>query len=312
VTEKKVRLTGYAWLSIAAAIVTIAMKVVAWRITGSVGMLSDAAESLVNLAAAILALFMLSLAARPPDSNHHFGHDKAEYFSAAVEGVLIFIAAVIIVISAIDRLLHPRALESISSGLIISALAALINGGVGIILIRAGKKHRSPTLIADGRHLWTDVVTTGGVLIAIILVWLTGWEILDPIVAILVGINVIVTGFSLIKNSTEGLMDITLPDSENQAIAQILAGFTNQDVLFHGLRTRLSGRQRFATVDILVPGDWTVKKSHDLIEEVEQTVGRDFPGIEMRVHLEPKEDPRAYGDYEVEIPIPSDPDEEKT
>jgi len=297
-------LTRYAWLSIAAAVVTISMKVVAWWLTGSVGLLSDAAESVVNLVAAILALCMLIVAARPPDSNHHFGHDKAEYFSAAVEGVMIFIAAVFIIVSAIDRFLHPRPLGQLSTGVVISSGAAVVNGVVGMILIRAGRRYESPTLIADGKHLWTDVVTSVGVVIAIILVWITGWELLDPIIALAVGVNIIVTGVRLVKDSTQGLMDITLPDEENQALAQILACFSTDDVSFHGLRTRLSGSQRFAVVDMLVPGKWSVKQGHDILEEVEQKVREEFPGMHIFLHLEPREDPRAYGDFDVEVPIP--------
>ena len=285
------------------------MKTVAWRVTGSVGLLSDAAESIVNLAAAMLALLMLSIAAKPPDENHHFGHDKAEYFSAAVEGVLIFIAAVLIIFSAVERLLHPRELDSVSVGVVISVLAAVVNGVVGMILIRAGRKYRSPTLVADGKHLWTDVVTSAGVVVAIILVLLTGWVLLDPIVALIVGANIIITGVRLIRGSTQGLMDITLPEEENTAIANILAGFTSDDVRFHGLRTRLSGSQRFAVVDMLVPGAWTVRRSHDLIEEVQASLEQAFPGIQIQIHLEPIEDPRAYGDFEVEVPIPSAPKE---
>ena len=310
-SEQKASLTKYAWLSVGAAVTTIALKTIAWRITGSVGLLSDAAESLVNLAAAILALAMLRIAARPPDSDHHFGHDKAEYFSAAVEGILIFVAAAFIIVSAVERLIHPQPLQSLSVGIIISAIAAVINGAVGIILIRVGTKHRSPTLVADGRHLWTDVITTGGVIVAIALVWITKWEVLDPIVAILVGVNIIITGIRLIHESTRGLMDITLPDEENETIARILAGYSDTDVDFHGLRTRLSGRQRFAILDVLVPGEWTVRRSHDLIEEIEQKIKESFPEIEIQIHLEPKEDPRAYCDFNVEVPIPKDPKKPK-
>ena len=305
--QARQNLVKYAWLSIAAAVVTITMKMIAWQVTGSVGLLSDAAESLVNLAAAMLALWMLSIAAKPPDVNHQFGHDKAEYFSAAVEGILIFIAAVLIIYSAVLRLLNPRELESVSVGVVVSALAAAVNGVVGMILIRAGKKNRSPTLIADGKHLWTDVVTSAGVIVAIILVTLTGWVLLDPIVALIVGANIIVTGVRLVRDSTQGLMDTTLPRGENTAIASILAGFTSDEVHFHGLRTRLSGSQRFAVVDMLVPGSWTVKRSHDLIEDVHTALEQAYPGLEIQIHLEPIEDPRAYGDFEVEVPIPPTP-----
>lgn len=302
--EARANLTKYAWLSIAAAVVTISMKTVAWRITGSVGLLSDAAESVVNLVAAFLALGMLSVAARPPDDNHHFGHNKAEYFSAAVEGVLIFVAAVIIVVSAIERLLNPRELESVSIGVVISTLAACVNGVVGMILIRAGRTYRSPTLTADGKHLMTDVVTSVGVVVAIVLVALTGWELLDPIIALVVGANIIFTGVRLVRDSTRGLMDVTLPEAENQTIAEILSQFSDDAVMFHGLRTRQAASQRFATVDMLVPGQWTVRRSHDLIEEVQAKIDAAYPGIQMQVHLEPREDPRAYGDFDVEIPIP--------
>ncbi|MDR2973401.1 MAG: cation diffusion facilitator family transporter [Propionibacteriaceae bacterium] len=306
-TEKSTSLTRYAWLSIGAAVVTITMKTFAWRITGSVSLLSDAAETVVNLAAAILALCMLIVAARPPDSNHHFGHDKAEYFSAAVEGVLIFIAAVIIIYTAVDRLLHPQELESIGVGALVAVAAAAVNGVVGSILIMVGKKRRSPTLLADGKHLWTDVVTSVGVVIGILLVMVTGWQPLDSIVALIVGANIIVTGVRLVRDSTAALMDVTLPDSENTAIASTLAGFTTDDVHFHGLRTRVSARHRFAVVDMLVPGTWSVRRSHDLIEDVEAAVTKAFPDLQLQVHLEPKEDPRAYGDFAVEVPIPSTP-----
>ena len=294
----------YAWLSIAAALVTIGLKTFAWRITGSVGLLSDAAESVVNLAAAVLALTMLWVASRPPDDLHHFGHDKAEYFSAAVEGMLIFVAAVFIIVSAVDRLLHPQPLESLSIGVIISTSAAAINGAVGLVLVRAGRKHRSPTLVADGKHLWTDVVTSIGVIVGVILVWLTKWTTLDPIIALAVGANIIFTGVKLIRDSTQGLLDRTLPEEENAAIAQVLADATTEDVAFHGLRTRLAGSQRFAVFDILVPGAWTVQRGHDLVEDLEQKLQAAYPGIWLQTHVEPKEDPRAYDDFVVEIPIP--------
>ncbi|MDR1807082.1 MAG: cation diffusion facilitator family transporter [Propionibacteriaceae bacterium] len=299
-------LTRYAWLSIAAAVVTITLKVVAWRLTDSVGLLSDAAESLVNLAAAILALAMLVIAARPPDDDHHYGHAKAEYFSAMVEGILIFVAAILIIVSAVDRLLHPRDLDQLDVGLVIATAASVVNGVVGTVLIRAGRRYRSVTLVADGKHLWTDVVTSVGVIVGVLLVLATGWTRLDPIVAILVGANIIWTGVKLIRESTGGLMDQTLGDADNQAIAAVLAGHTSEDVMFHGLRTRRSGRLRFTTFDMLVPGDWPVRQGHDLLEEVQHDVEAALPGLHVLIHLEPREDPRAYGDYEVEIPIPEE------
>jgi len=303
-SESRASLTKFAWLSIGAAVVTITMKVFAWRITGSVGLLSDAAESVVNLAAAFLALAMLTVAARPADAEHQYGHNKAEYFSAAVEGILIFVAAVFIIVSAVERLLNPQPLESVSIGVIISTCAAAINGAVGMTLIRAGRRHQSPTLVADGKHLWTDVVTSIGVVVAVIMVAITRWEPLDPIIALVVGANIIFTGVKLVRDSTSGLMDTTLPEAENQAIAQALSDASTDEVDFHGLRTRLSASQRFATVDMLVPGDWTVAHSHDLIEEVQAKIEALYPGIQVIIHLESRDDPRAYDDHTVEIPIP--------
>jgi len=301
----RVDLRRYAWLSIVAAVVTITLKVAAWRLTGSVGLLSDAAESLVNLAAAFLALAMLTVAAKPPDAAYQFGHSKAEYFSAAFEGVMIMVAAALIIVSAVSRLLAPQPLERLGLGAIIAFGASAINGVVGTILLRAGRRHRSPTLIADGKHLWTDVATSVGVIVGIILVWLTHWQVLDPIIALLVGANIVITGAKLLRDSTRGLMDVTLPEADNQAVAAILARHSDNDVLFHGLRTRLSGSSRFAVFDALVPGAWTVSRGHDLIEDISQEIKAALPGIELQVHLEPKEDPRAYNDYDVEVPIPS-------
>ncbi|MDR1448884.1 MAG: cation diffusion facilitator family transporter [Propionibacteriaceae bacterium] len=300
-------LTRYAWLSIAAAAVTIALKTIAWRLTGSVGLLSDAAESLVNLAAAVLALAMLSIAARPPDDDHHFGHAKAEYFSAAVEGILIFIAAFLIITSAIERFLNAQPLDRLGSGALLAAAASLVNGAVGAVLIRAGRRHRSVTLSADGKHLMTDVITSVGVIAGIGLVWLTGWQWLDPVVAIAVGANIIVMGTRLVRESVGGLMDETLAPEDNRVIAEVLAAQTTESVGFHGLRTRQAGRLRFATFDMLVPGRWSVRRGHDLVEEVEAAIRQALPDLRVTVHLEPREDPRSYGDYEVEVPIAESP-----
>lgn len=305
-TDQRTNLRRYAWLSIAAALVTITMKTIAWRATNSVGLLSDAAESLVNLAAAILALAMLTVAAKPADADHQFGHSKAEYFSAAFEGLMIMVAAGLIIVSAIERLMTPAPLERLGVGALIAFAASAVNGAVGTVLLRAGRRHRSPTLIADGKHLWTDVATSLGVVVGVVLVWLTHWQVLDPIVALLVGVNIIVTGVKLIRDSTRGLMDVTLPAADNQAIAAILASHSDDDVMFHGLRTRLSGSTRFAVFDVLVPGNWTVDRGHDLVETISQEISAALPGVQLQIHLEPKEDPRAYDDYEVEVPIPTD------
>ena len=301
-------LSRFAYLSIAAAVVTITLKFVAWRITGSVGLLSDAAESVVNLVAAVAVLIALKVAAMPADKNHHFGHTKAEYFSAAVEGMMIFVAAVVIVVSAVERFIRPQPIENVGLGLAISVVASLVNGAVAMVLLRAGRQHRSLTLTADGKHLMTDVWTSAGVVVGVLVVALTGIERLDPAVAFLVGLNIIWTGWKLVRESTEGLMDIAMPKEDNAAIAEILSRFVTREVHFHALRTRLSGHHRFAEVHVLVPGAWTVQRGHDLVEEVEEAVHREFGEIALTCHLEPSEDPRAYGDYAAEFPVPTHAD----
>ncbi len=297
------RLQRFAWLSIAAAVVTILLKVGAWWLTGSVGLLSDAAESGVNLAAAVVALFALRLAARPADGGHHFGHSKAEYFSAAAEGQMIFVAALAIVWVAIQRLLHPAPLENVGVGLLISAVAALVNGAVAVVLLRAGRAHRSLTLVADGKHLLTDVWTSGGVILGVLLVALTGIERLDPIIALLVGINIIVIGLRLLRDSATALLDGTMAEEENEEIAEVLRGFRSAEVHFHGLRTRTSGHRGFAEVHVLVPGHWDVRSGHDLVEQIEERLRAALPSVTLTCHLEPIEDPRAYDDYDTEVPI---------
>ncbi|HEY5112579.1 MAG TPA: cation diffusion facilitator family transporter [Coriobacteriia bacterium] len=290
-------------MSIAAAIVTIGLKSGAWLLTGSVGLLSDAAESVVNLVAAIVALFMLRLAARPADEAHNFGHTKAEFFSAAVEGGMIFIAALAIIVSSVERFLHPQPIENVGIGLLISVFASAINGGVAFVLLRAGRQYKSLTLKADGKHLMTDVWTSAGVVVGVLLVALTGWQRLDPIIAFAVGVNIIVAGFRLVAESTSGLLDRTLPAEENAEIVAVLLRHTTDDVMFHGLRTRAAGRHGFASFDALVPGSWSVERAHDLVEVIEADLRAVAPDLEVRTHIEPREDPRAYGDHPVEIPI---------
>ncbi|HET8594543.1 MAG TPA: cation diffusion facilitator family transporter [Intrasporangium sp.] len=301
-------LTRFAYLSIAAAIVTITLKVLAWRLTGSVGLLSDAAESVVNLVAAIAVLIALRVAAMPPDKNHHFGHSKAEYFSAALEGQMIFIAAVVIIWSSVDRFLHPQSIDNVGIGLAVSVVASVVNGAVAFVLLRAGRRHRSLTLVADGKHLMTDVWTSVGVIVGVLLVALTGVERLDPVIAFLVGVNIIVTGWKLLQQSVEGLMDIAMSKDDNRTIAEVLSGFVTEEVHFHALRTRVSGHHRFAEVHVLVPGAWSVQRGHDLMEDVEAAVHRAVEDVTLTCHLEPSEDPRAYGDYTAEFPIPTHAD----
>ena len=289
-------LTRYAWLSIAVAVLTIALKAGAYMLTGSVGLLSDALESIVNLVAAIVALIALKIASRPADSRYTFGRSKAEYFSAAIEGAMIFVAAAAIIWAAVGRLLHPQPLENVGIGLAVSVAATALNGVTGTVLVRAGKLHSSPTLVADGKHLLTDVVTTLGVLVGVLLVAVTSWLPLDPIVAILVAINIIWIGIGLVRSALAGLLDATLPEPENQTIINVLAGFASETVSFHGLQTRQSGRKRYVRVDAQVPGAWTVARGHEFGEEIEAAIEAQLDNCFVTVHIEPIEDVRSYED----------------
>ncbi|OYN97651.1 cation-efflux pump [Enemella evansiae] len=297
-------LSRFAWLAIATAIVTITLKAGAWALTGSVGLLSDAAESVVNLVAAVVALVALKVAARPANPRYPFGRTKAEYLSAAVEGTMIFVAAGVICVTAVERFINPRPLENVGIGLLVSVVASVINGVVGMILIRAGRRHRSITLTADGKHLMTDVVTSAGVLIGVGLVWLTGWDRLDPIVAFAVGVNIIITGTRLITESMSGLLDAALPKAESEALIEVLRRRSSDEVAFHGLQTRVAGHQRFASVHVLVPGVWTVQRGHDFAEEIENELRATIPDLTVTTHLEPIEDPASWADIPVgEVPL---------
>ena len=290
-------LRKYAWLAIATAVVTVLLKGSAWVVTGSVGLLSDAAESLVNLVAAIVALVSLTIAARPADDDHHFGHGKAEYFSAALEGIMVFVAAASIIYLGIERLLAPRPLEAVGIGLAISAVAAALNGIVGRIQIDVGTRHRSITLRDDGKHLMTDVYTTVGVVLGLGLAWLTGWLWLDPVIAILVGLNILVTGYRLISESTAGLMDGSLSTEDNARILAILEARTEKGrIEFHAVRTRESGARQFMEMHMLVPGDWSVQRGHDAMEDLVDEIVAAFPAMRVTGHLEPIADPRSYED----------------
>jgi cation diffusion facilitator family transporter len=286
----------YAWLSIAAAVVTIAIKSIAYVMTGSVGLLSDALESLVNLAGAVMALAMLTVAGRPEDEDHAHGHGKAEYFSSGFEGGLIVIAALGIAAAAIDRLLTPRELHQLGAGLAVSLGAALVNLVVALVLRRAAKTHRSVTLEASGHHLMTDVWTSLGVLVGVGLVIVSGKSWLDPVVALVFAANIFVTGFRIVKESVLGLMDASLPAEEMEMIRATLRGFESDDVRYHALRTRRAGTKRFATMHLLVPGAWSVQKGHDLVEQIEGALHDALPGFSVVIHLEPIEDPAAWED----------------
>jgi cation diffusion facilitator family transporter len=287
---------AYAFLSVGAALVTIALKAGAYAVTGSVGLLSDAIESLINLAAALIAVWALTLASRPADAEHTYGHTKAEYFASAVEGLLILIAAAGIGMTAWDRLLNLRALEQVWLGLAISLAAAAVNGAVALTLLRAGQRHRSITLVADGHHLLTDVWTSVGVVAGVVLVQLTGWLILDPLVALLVAANIVWTGVRLLRDTAYGVLDTALPLDDQARIAAVLAPYQEQGFVFHALRTRTAGQRRFVSLHILVPGAWTIQQGHALAEQIERAIIAALPKTTVFTHLEPIEDPTSWED----------------
>jgi cation diffusion facilitator family transporter len=296
----------YTLLSIAAAVLTIVLKFEAYRLTGSVGLLSDAMESVVNLIAAIAAFLALSYAAQPPDEEHPFGHNKAEYFSSGLESALIVIAAIGIGITAWGRLLQPQPLEQVDIGLVLTFVATAINGGVAWILLQAGRRLRSITLRADAHHLLTDVWTSVGVGVGILFVKLTGWSILDPIVALFVAANIVWAGFKLLQETGSGLLDSAISKEDQQLVTDILIAYDSQGILFHALKTRVAGSRRFITFHLLVPGDWTVQSGHTLCEEIEFAIGRALPGSHVIIHVEPKEDPASWTDLELDRMVPSE------
>jgi len=293
-------LRRYAWLSIAAALSTILLKGLAWKLTDSVGLLSDAIESFVNLAGALMALGMLSVAARPADDGHPYGHTKAEYFSSAFEGFLILVAAVWIAIEAVERLLDPQPIDAPGIGLGVAALATIINYATARVLMTVGHESRSIALEADARHLQTDVWTSIGVIAGVSLVWASGWLWLDPTIALLVAANIVWTGWHLARRSAAGLMDASLHDSELKQIEAILASYRQQGLEFHAVRTRQAGARAFVTMHVLVPGAWTVQQGHDWSERIEADLRRALPGVHVTTHIEPKEDPVAHGDQELD------------
>lgn len=297
--EHRSHLARFAWLSIGAAVTTVALKTLAWQLTGSVGLLSDALESLVNLLAAVVALVVIRVAASPPDAEHPHGHDKAEYFSSGLEGALIIVAAISIVATAFPRLFAPAALEQVGLGLGVSAVASLVNLVVGRTLVRTGKTHRSITLEADGHHLLTDVWTSVGVIVGVAAVQLTGLLWLDPVLAILVALQILWTGAKLLRRSGMGLLDTSVPPEERAVIEAQLDRFKAEGVSWHALRTRQSGPRRFIVVHVLVPGSWTVQRGHDVLERIESALRETGPGTSVTTHLEPLEDARAYTDQEL-------------
>lgn len=285
-TPHRSSLTRFAWLSIAAAILTIALKAIAYLLTGSVGLLSDAMESFVNLVGALMALAMLTIAARPADEDHAYGHSKAEYFSSGVEGTLILLAAVSIAATAIPRLIHPRPLEQVGLGLGVSVAASLVNLFVARILLRAGNQHHSITLEANAHHLMTDVWTSVGVLVGVGAVALTGWVRLDPVVACLVAANIVWSGVGIVRKSVSGLMDTALPIEDQKRIQKILEPYVQSGIQYHALRTRQSGTRQFVSFHVLVPGLWTVQRGHQLLENIETDIRRTLPSATVFTHLE--------------------------
>jgi cation diffusion facilitator family transporter len=283
-------------LAVAAAVATIALKVGAWLLTGSVGLLSDAAESVVNLVAAVLALVVVRVAARPPDAEHAYGHGKAEYFSASVEGALILAAAIGIAVAAAGRLIDPQPLRSVGVGVAVAAVAAAINLAMARALVGAGRRERSITLEAGGRHLMTDVWTSLGVIAGVAAVAITGVERLDPVIALAVAANILATGISLVRRSTGGLMDAQLPGEDRERIQAVLERYRREGVAFHALRTREAGRRGFISVHVLVPGAWSVQRGHDLLERLEGDLRAAVPYANVFTHLEPVEDPTSFDD----------------
>ena len=289
-------LTRFAWLSIAAAVGTMGLKGLAYHLTGSVGLLSDALESLVNLAGALMALAMLVAAARPPDEDHAYGHSKAEYFSSVLEGTLILIAAASIGVAAVNRLIDPHPLEKIGAGLAVSVVASVINLGVAVVLLRAGKRERSIALTANAHHLLTDVWTSAGVVVGVAAVAMTGWQSLDPIVALLVAANIVWSGYRLVRESVDGLMDKALPAKEYAALRAVLDAHVETGIQYHALRTRESGARRFVSLHVLVPGDWTVHRGHTLLERIESDIRGVVPNVTVLTHLESLDDPASWDD----------------
>ncbi len=293
-------LTRFAWLSIAAAILTIALKTIAYLLTGSVGLLSDALESLVNLIGALMALAMLTIAARPADEDHAFGHSKAEYFSSGVEGTLILLAAASIIAAAIPRLITPKPLEQVGLGLGVSVAASLVNLFVAQVLLRAGKQHLSITLEANARHLMTDVWTSAGVLAGVGAVELSGWDRLDPIVACLVAANIVWSGLGIVRKSVLGLMDTALPIEDQNRLQKALEPYVQSGVQCHALRTRQSGARLFVSLHVIVPGLWTVQRGHRLLERIEADIRQALPSVTVFTHLESLIDPASWDDLSLD------------
>jgi len=296
---KSKSLSYFVWVSIAAAIITISLKTAAFFLTGSVGLLSDALESVINLVAAVVALFAIKISQKPPDEDHTYGHFKAEYFSSIIEGILIFLAAITIGYTAILRLIHPQPIEQAFLGILISFLPAGVNLVVGIKLLKAGKEHNSIVLEADAHHLFTDVWTSGGVILGVIIVAITQINILDPIVALLVAANIIYTGYVLIKRSSLGFMDTAIDKKDVANIKQILEKYSNKNIKFHSLRTRQAATKKFMSVHVLVPEKWSMQKSHQLVKDMEKDIEQSVFNITVLTRLETIENSEIHDEFDI-------------
>ncbi|WP_297772373.1 cation diffusion facilitator family transporter [uncultured Roseovarius sp.] len=283
--------------SVIVGLAVLALKAVAWQLTGSLALMSDALESLVNVATALAVIVALRVARRPADDNHPYGHHKAEFFSAVLEGVLIVIAALFILREAYAGFLIPRALDAPLTGLAINAGASLINGAWAVILIRNGRRHRSPALVADGRHLMTDVVSSVGVLIGVVLAFATGWWLLDPIMAALVALNILWSGWVVIKGSLSGLMDEAVSDTELATIRRVIAQAASDDAALeaHDLRTRHAGQVTFIDFHLVMPGETTVEAAHDLCDRIEAALMEALPEARVTIHVEPEHKAKHSG-----------------
>ena len=297
-------LTKYAWLAIAAALFTMALKSGAYLWTGSIGLLTDAAESAVNLVAALLALLVLTIAAQPPDEEHAYGHEKAEYFSSGVEGALILLAAATITYQAVDRLLNPVDLRSLDLGLVLALLASLANFVVARVLLRVGQREQSVALMADGTHLMTDVWTSAAIILGLGLVWLTGWQPLDSLVALLAAAQIAWSGLLLLRGSVTGLMDTALPPDQLEKVHQALANFSEDGIRYHALRTRRASARAFISLHVQVPGEWSVQRGHNLMEQIEAQIRSELPTAVVMTHIEPLEDPSSWRDEQLDRPLP--------
>jgi cation diffusion facilitator family transporter len=290
------RLRRLMGLSILAAVLNVGLKVAAYQVTGSVGLLADAGESFVNLAAALAALVSLWYAAKPVDESHTYGHEKIEYFSSGLEGMLILVAAGAIAWYSLRRLFVPEELESLGVGSAFTLAATAINLLVGQLLLRTGRKARSIVVEADGRHLLADVWTSAGVLLGLALVWLTGLTWFDTAVAVLVAAHIGWTALDLIHRSFDGLMDHALPDEEQARVRAAIEGQLAPGMDYHALRTRRAGVRRFADFHLLVPGVFTVRRAHEIMERMEEAIRTVLPDTEVTVHVEPIEERAAWED----------------